>query len=58
MTTKKLSIEILWGENPERDEREPTLYQYDTQAELRAFREGIESCDGWMNYEILYTDEE
>ena len=51
-------IEIMWGENPERDEREPQQYQFETSAEITAFREGIEACDGWLNYEILYTDEE
>ena len=55
---KKLSVEILWGENPERDEQEPMQYQFDTQAEIRAFCEGVEAGNGWLDYEILYTDEE
>lgn len=54
----KLHIEILWGENPELNETEPCTYEFDTQAELTAFRNGVESAQGWFDYDIIYTDEE
>lgn len=55
--TLPLSVQILWGESPEPD-AEPMTYTFNTQAELRAFRDGIEAGDGWAGYEVVYTDEE
>lgn len=63
-TQPRLSIEILWGIPPACDQDAPILYQFETQAELTAFRLGIEAsaavllANGWLDYEILYTDEE
>ena len=53
---KPFHITILWGED-ERDQDEQT-YKFRTNAEITAFREGIQASQGWFDYEITYTDEE
>ena len=50
------SIMILWGED-KRDQHEES-YEFETSAEITAFRRGIEAAMGWGDYEIVYTDEE
>lgn len=52
MKTKIHTITILWGESPEPDDK-PVTYTFNTKAELQAFIDGIEACDGWMNYEVI-----
>lgn len=51
------SVSILWGQNPELDEREPQTYSFGTEAELDAFLEGVDAMDGWMDYQIVEEDE-
>jgi hypothetical protein len=53
---KPYHITVLWGENPEAQHEQ--TYKFRTQAELTAFREGIQEAQGWFDYEITYTDEE
>lgn len=48
----KHSITILWGSLPDPD-REPVTYDFESAAELAAFRRGIDEMDGWMGYAIV-----
>jgi hypothetical protein len=54
---KMPNITILWGQCPE-PHQEPITYEYKTQAELDAFCHGVDEMDGWLGYEIIYTEEE
>lgn len=42
-------ISILWGEVPETGDSAKT-YEFATQAELDAFKLGVEEACGWMNW--------
>lgn len=53
---KPFHITIQWGENPEAQHEQ--TYKFRTNAEITAFREGIQESQGWFDYEITYTDEE
>lgn len=48
----KHSITILWGLHREEDDK-PVTYEFDTKAELNAFRQGIDEMDGWMGYKVI-----
>jgi hypothetical protein len=45
---------VLWGSSPDADSA-PQRYEFDTPAELAAFRKGIEAMDGWMGYHEGHT---
>lgn len=51
------TIHIAWGEKPETDDT-PCTYEFNTEAELRAFLRGVDECDGWMNYATFTKLEE
>ena len=54
---KEYSVRILWGSSPEPGDK-PVLYEFDTEAELTAFLEGVDESNGWMDYEVVEGREE
>lgn len=42
-------VTIMWGECPEEGDV-PRTYSFETEAELHAFKMGIEEMNGWMGY--------
>ncbi len=48
----KCSIKILWGDN-DHPEDGPKIYNFDTEAEARAFLKGADEAVGWSSYELL-----
>jgi len=39
------------------EEQEPSEYSFNTQAELDAFLTGLDTGCGWMEYEVVSTDQ-
>lgn len=55
-------VSILWGRSLEEGQR-PVTYKFGTEAELDAFREGVEAAVGWSEHrevaeDFVYTEEE
>lgn len=50
---KKYRVKILWGSNPELDEREPIEYEFATTGELAAFLHGVDEGNGWLEYDLV-----
>lgn len=46
---KPFKITILWGETPEPGDKAKT-YEFATEAELAAFKLGVEEMDGWQGW--------
>ena len=49
-------VVISWGESPDQD-IEPSTYLFSTRKELEAFVFGVESCCGWLSFEIVEMTE-
>lgn len=54
--TQKIEVKILWGAYPDKD-AELQTYKFNTEAEMEAFKKGIDEACGWNDYEIM-TEEE
>lgn len=52
------AITIQWGEVVPGFPNDEVTYYFDTNAEIAAFRKGIQESQGWFDFEIVYTDEE
>ena len=57
MSKNNYKITILWGQCPE-PHQEPITYKFETQAELNAFMLGVDEMDGWLGYEVIYSEED
>lgn len=55
---KPKAITIQWGEVVPGFPNDEVTYYFDTNAEIAAFRKGIQESQGWFDFEITYTDEE
>lgn len=51
------SVTIKWGKFFPEEERPVTIAEFETQAELDAYMEGIDDMDGWMDYTIIEDEE-
>lgn len=52
---EKHRVWFRWGETEPTD---PTLYEFDTLAELNAFLHGVDEACGWLDCEQFDTEEE
>jgi len=46
----KHKVTILWGEEPY-DGQEAVTYEFNTKAELEAFKLGMSEMDGWLGWD-------
>jgi len=52
----KHSLKVCFGQSEEAREQTVTEKGFNSKAELDAYIEGLEDCDGWLEYEILEDD--
>ena len=55
---KPLCLAFEYGQDPATDETLKKAFYFQTQPELTAFREGVQASEGWLEFDITYTDEE
>ena len=50
----KFCLKITWGERQTREENpSPCEYTFKTEAEQKAFLQGVDESSGWLDYEIV-----
>ena len=46
-------VKILWGENPNLNEKDATDYYFETGQEAESFIKGISEANGWYDYTVI-----
>lgn len=50
--TKEHWVSINWGADRQMSD-DPMMYEFNSRAELEAFLDGVESANGWLDYELV-----